>query len=310
MRTAVKLIVAIVVVGSSGALLTAVARAQENYKTADAAFRAGAEALRGRDFAGSQKPLEAALKLAPDDKYRLKVYSALLPAYRLLPETEKMQEAVEFLLRHSTSVPEKSLVRRGYLSFLYQRGKIDPATERYEAELKQKPNDEVLLTLLSEIYAGPKPNPARSAELTERLAKLVEKEGKPLDVANTAQLAMQYVRAKKFKEGAELYEKIAPLDDKLSAWHWKEAALAWIQVGDKKRALAAAAASAASTPEARSEQLEYFWRRALGDVFLGAGEPVLAIPHFQQALTKTKIDGYLQDTQKKLTEAETLAAKN
>jgi len=76
-----------------------------------------------------------------------------------------------------------------------------------------------------------------------------------------------------------------------------------LKAGDKVKALAAAKSSAASTAEKRGELLEYFWHRSLGDTFLDAGEPGLAIPHFEQALEKTKIDGYLKDTQQRLSEA-------
>ena len=41
-----------------------------------------------------------------------------------------------------------------------------------------------------------------------------------------------------------LLEQIAPLDKGLAAWHWKEAAQAWIKAKDKNRALIAAKASA------------------------------------------------------------------
>ena len=46
-------------------------------------------------------PLEAALKLAADDKDRLKAYRALVPSYRLLAEIDKMLEAQEFVIRHT-----------------------------------------------------------------------------------------------------------------------------------------------------------------------------------------------------------------
>src|SRR5713101_7720028 len=73
------------------------------YDSADQAFRVGSAFRAGREYAKSQEPLEAALKLAPDDKYRLKVYQALIEAYRQLPDIDKMVEANEFILAKSTS---------------------------------------------------------------------------------------------------------------------------------------------------------------------------------------------------------------
>ena len=83
--------------------------------------------------------------------------------------------------------------------------------------------------------------------------------------------APQYVKAKKYKEMPELYEQIAPLDETLAAWHWKEAAAAWLLLGQKDKALAAAKKSAESPPEQRSELLAHFLHRNLADVFLATG---------------------------------------
>ena len=127
--------------------------------------------------------------------------------------------------------------------------------------------------------------------------------------SQTAQLAQQYVKAGKQKEGAALYEQIAPLDAKLAAWHWKEAAVAWLAAGDKQKALAAAKQSAAAAPEARSDLLAHYWHRGLGDVFLKTGEPKLAIPQYEEAIKKTTIDGYIKDCRKSLDEARKLAGQ-
>ncbi|MBI2479092.1 MAG: hypothetical protein HYV60_10805 [Planctomycetia bacterium] len=198
------------------------------------------------------------------------------------------------LLRHSDSAPHRSLTRRDLLSFVYQRGKLDVQIDRYEADLKSDANELTALYILSETYTRYREDPKRAAELTERLLALGPKD-EQIDVQTSAQLASQYVRQKKYRDGAELYEAIAPLDESLAAWHWKEAANAWLQADDKARARAAAKKSAASKPEVRSQQLIYYWQRALGDVFLATGEPRAAIGHFEKAIENTKIDGYLND---------------
>lgn len=285
-------------------LLVSTAAGQTKYQNADEAFGVGAAFVNSRNYAASLEPLEAALKLAPDDAYRLKVYRALLPAYRQLADIDKMFEAELFILEKSSSAPEQSIHRRQLLSFLHERGKVDVAVERLEKRLQKDPNDRTALFVLCEIYAELKKDPKRSAELIERLARVAMKEGKPLDVQMSAQLAQQYVKAGKLQEGAELYEKIAPLDPKLSAWHWKDAAEAWLKANDKKRALEAARKSAASQPEQRSELLTHFWHRSLGDVFLATGAPDLAVKHFEQAIQKTTIAGYVKQCQEKLAEAQ------
>ena len=278
------------------------------FQSADEAFGVGAAYYNSKNYAKSREPFEAALKLAPDDAFRLKVYKALIPSYRLLSEADKMYTATEYVLEHGTQAAEKSLLTRSLLSFIFERGKTDEAVKRYEEQLKKDPKNRTALTVLSQIYTEIKRDPQKGGELVERLAALDKEENKPLDVRQAAQLAMQYVRAKKFKEGAELYEKIAPLDEKLAAWHWKEAADAWVKAGDKPRALEAAKKSAASRGETRSDQLTYFWHRGLGDAFLDAGDAASAIPHLEKALELTDIDGYLKATRERLEEARTKAA--
>lgn len=111
------------------------------------------------------------------------------------------------------------------------------------------------------------------------------------------------------KEGAELFEKIAPLDKNLAAWHWKEAAQAWIKAKDKPRAPEAAKASAAADPALRGEQLLHFWHRALGQVFLETGEATLAIEHLEAAIKSTTNEGYLKDSKGELATAKEQADK-
>jgi tetratricopeptide (TPR) repeat protein len=279
------------------------AQAESKYKNYQEAFSAGAKAYNARKFAEAEEPFEAALELTKDTGEKLKIYRALMSSYRLDKEIDQMTTAVEFIISNSKSAAEQSLTRRSFMSFIHERGRTDDVVKRYEERLKTEPKNRTALYLLSEIYAELTKEPNKSAELVERLAALDKESGKPADVGQQAQLAQQYVKAKKFKDGAELYESIAPLDESLAAWHLKEAADAWLKAGDNKKALAAANKSEESKPEARSEQLTYFWHKGLADTFLKAGDAKSAIPHYEQAIEKTKIEGYLKDCQAKLAEA-------
>jgi tetratricopeptide (TPR) repeat protein len=185
---------------------------------------------------------------------------------------------------------------------------MDDAVKAYEARLQKSPDDRTLLYILAEAQRTYQKNADRSVEIGEKLAEVEKKFGKKVDVPEQALLAGQYVKAGKLKQGAELFEVIAPLDPKLEAWHLKEAATTWLKAKDNDKALAAARKSGkAAVPEKRSEQLTHFWHRALGDVFLEAGEPKEAIPHYQHAITSTKIAGYVKDCQAKLAKAEAAA---
>jgi tetratricopeptide (TPR) repeat protein len=284
-------------------------RAQATYQSADEAWAVGVAFYNSRNFAASIAPFEAALKLAPDDAFRLKVYDALRAGYQTLPDSQKFIEASEFIIGKSPQAATQSLARRALLGFATERNQIDDLVKRYDDMLRQDPNQRLALYILCELYAQVKHDAVRSAELTERLAKLDQQSGKPLDVGQTASLAGQYVKARKFAEGAELYEKVAPRDAALAAWHWKEAAAAWLAAGDKAQALAAATQAERCTPEQRNDQLAHFWHRGLADVLAAVGEPKRAIPHYEQAIEKTKIQGYVDACKKSLAEARAKAGQ-
>jgi beta-lactamase regulating signal transducer with metallopeptidase domain len=273
------------------------AKKDSKYRSAEEAWRAG---IRG-DPAARRKAFEAALTLADDDAFKVRIYESLRPMYRRLAGENKMVEACEFIIGHTDSDAKRSLTRRDLVSFMYQRGKLDRLVSRHEDVLKKDPNDRTSLYILSEVYDRAKPDAKRAAELLQRMTAL---DGdKPLDVPTNAKLAMQLVRQKKYDEGAALYQKIAPLDEDLAAWHWKEAASAWLKNGVNDKALAAAKKAVAAEPETRSKLLTHFWHRHLGEVFLATGEFKLAATHLEQAIENTDIDGYLRDCRGLLAEA-------
>jgi len=116
-------------------------------------------------------------------------------------------------------------------------------------------------------------------------------------------LAQQYMRAKAYCKAAELYEEIAPLDPTSHAWNLKEAATAWLKLGDEKNALRLALATEKVPAEARNEQLTHFFERNLGDTFMTLGKPKKAIPHYKIAILKTTSESYLNDTKASLLKA-------
>lgn len=283
------------------------AAVDSKYASADEALRVGAGFLAQMEYARSQEPLEEALKLAEDDEYRIKVYRALLPAYTIAPEWTLKLKALEFIIRHSEQAAERSIARTEMMSFVRQRGKTKDAVKYFEEQLKVNKDDEAALYILTEFYVRLTNEPRKAAETLELLAQIQRKAGKELSVAESAQLAAEYVKARKYKEGAELFEATAVRDKTLAAWHYKEAAAAWLNAKDKARAIAAAKTSAESAPEKRSDLLTYFWRRGLGDVFSECGEAALAVPHYEHALEHTQIDGYRKETEQRLARARELA---
>ena len=270
--------------------------AQAKFQNAEEAWRVGVAYYNSRNFAASREPFEAALKMAPNDKFRLKVNDALMASYRLLPEPEKMFGACEYVIEHSKQDAKKSIVRRSLISFSFHQGKIDDLIKRHEDRLKKNDKDRTSLYILAEVYSGAKSNPQKAIEYTQRLAKVDGSKGKPVSVRLSASLAQQFIKAGDYQKGAELYEKIAPQDESLAAWHWKEAASAWLKAGEKKKALAAAKKSHESAPEKRSDLLTHFWHKGIADIFLATDDANLAIEHYKKAIKTTKIDGYIQSS--------------
>jgi len=287
---------------------------QSPYDTAEKAWIVGAAFYNARDFESSREPLEAALKLAPDDEFRLKVYEALLPAYREIPEFDPFMTAAEFIITHSPRDARQSLTRRAFLSFAYNRGQIKNLIKRYEERISADNKDRTAVYILSEIYVNSDRNPKRAIELIQQLQVLDAESRKPGDTPEDpvqaariarekAKLAGQYLKSKEYEKSARLYEEIAPLDPATQAWNLKEAAAAWLKHGSKEEALRVALEADKSAPEARNDLLAHFFHRNLGDVLLAVGEASKAAAHFTIAIEKTTIDGYVKDTKASLQKA-------
>lgn len=294
------------------------------YTNAQEALSVGAAFYNSRNFKAAREPFEAALVLAKDDKeLKLKIYDALIPSYRLIPEFEPFQTAAEYVLSNHHHDAHRSITRRSYLSFAFNRGQMESLVKRYDERLEKDSNDWLALYILSEVYSNGLGLPTsvehskRAIELMKRLSKVeakrfktAEKKSKHLSPADAvklsreqSKLAGQYVRAKDYKNAARLYEETAPLDPTTHAWNLKEAAMAMLKMDNKKAALRLALAAEEAPAEARNDQLTHFFERHLGDIFLKLDKPKKAIPHYRIAVEKTTIEGYVKDTTASLQEA-------
>jgi tetratricopeptide (TPR) repeat protein len=257
-------------------------RGQEKYRDFNAAMAEGGKHLRTRDYVASREPFEAALRLARDNSEKLKAYEALFHAYRELPEPAPMTEACEFVIANSDTRAKRSIVTRSLTSFFYNRGLVNTAVERYEDVLRDEKDDVVALSLLAEIHKRVKPDEKKAADYATRLAAVDKR------------LAT---------DKAESLERAAQADPGLAAWNWKEAAVAWQEAQETERAVAAADKSLASAPEKRSGILTYFWRVALGDVYVDAGRTDQAVAQFEAALADAPSDLHRKQIQEKIAAA-------
>jgi tetratricopeptide (TPR) repeat protein len=270
------------------AAICGAARAQQKYASFNDAMAAAARHARNGDYPAAVAPLEAALTLAKDDAERLKAYEALVPPYRLHPEIDKYLVSQEFVIRHTNARAGRSLAARDVVSIAYTRGKLDSLTQRYDAELKKNPNDPAALTILTALFTERKRDDPRGPELKRQL---------------------DYLDRDLAREHAERLEKDADAAPRTSGWHLKNAAAAWLEAGDKPKALAAAKKSAAGPPETRSGILAMQWNEGLGDVFVETGEAPLAIKHFESALASTDQPALKKRIEKKLAEARGVASQ-
>lgn len=273
------------------------------------AYSVGAKRINMRKYKESISPLESALKLAETDKDRIRCYQALKFPYRMLPAETKMIEAVEFIMSHTERVTERNLAGRDLLSFLFQRGKIEFATKRYEALLQKEKENTTALYMLSEIYEKVTKDPERATEMLQRLVKVDAKsaptpaDGKKMtqaEVLAQGRLAASLVRSRQFQKGAELFEKIAPHLESTEAWHWKEAALAWSRINEQKKSLSALSQAIKVGPDTRSDQLTHFWYRQIGDLYVSMEKYKMAIPMFEKAIEFTEIEGYIDGCKKSI----------
>lgn len=279
------------------------------YNNFSQALNAGAGALNARQYENARAPLEYALKAATDDAGRLQAHAMLTSVYFHAGQTDKVINSLDFILTHSASEPQRAMVRRAMINYVTNQGKAGEVRDLYEDRLKANPEDVAALYVLSDIYSKVLQNPQRAGELVTKLAEVLKKNGGSNDPYVDPNLAGQFVKAGKIKEGAAMYERIAANDPKMAGVYYKDAAQAWLKAGDKAKALAAARNADNSLPESRTGILEYFYHRGLGDIYFATNEPALAAEHFEQAIAKSTVDGYTKDTRKLLEQAKTLVAR-
>lgn len=248
-------------------VLASLSAVAQEFKSAREARSEANKHLKNKDYAKAQQPLEAALALTPEANYgdRVDIYRALMSSYRLLPEVDKMQEAVEYVQLRGDSAIERRSVGRDFANFIKQRGKADWAVTLYESRLAKDPKDPAALVILTTLYAdGTDEKKARGSKL--------EGELKSLDRERAA-------------KKAEALEKSAETGDPLAAASgYKDAAKAWLEADDKARAKAAVEKSTKAFPEKRSPILGMFWHEGLGDVLMQLDDCANAALHYEEAV--------------------------
>lgn len=300
---------------------------KEDYETAAQAYQVGAAFASTRDYKRARKPLEAAVKLAGDDiAMKMKASQTLIPAYRMLPDFEPFRDTAEFIIDNHYHGAAQSNMRTSLLSFARNRGQMDSLVKRYEKLLKKDERHWLAVFMLSEIYAGGPiarsrhENAEKAIRTLETLAELDAERAKDpkrnwsrvpdsalTNPAKPAQLkeklAQQYAKLNQHSQAAKLFEEAAGLYKPMQAWNLKSAAASALKGGDTKAALRLAMAAEKAPEDARGDQMLHHFHRALGDTFMALDRPEKAIPHYETAIKKTSIAGYVKDTTASLEDA-------
>ena len=261
--------------------------AGDEYQTSDEALRAASKPFQARDYAAARAPLEVALRLAPDDKTRLRVQRMLLESYRLLDDVGPFVEAAEFIITRGEDELDRLSVSQGLAAFWHQRGKLEQGKSRYEARLSTDAKDLLAITMLWRIAEGP----GRDRDAAAKYAEQRE----PLEKQRATERAAQL-------------EQQAAGDPAQATWLWKQAAKSWQRAGKREAALRAARQAEKLGPDMRSPLLTFFWYRELGELFLAEGDPAAAVVHLQQAVERATIEGYKKQAQTSLDQARAAAA--
>jgi len=262
------------------ALSIQTALGEETYRSAREAYGVGAKLLSSKQFAASQAPFEAALKLMPDLRMQLSVHESLFTVYRETKQPDGAIASAEFLIRNTERKAGRSVHSARLAAFILAQGLTESHIARYEALLRQKPEDLAALGVLSQIYSrGRYKDSARHAAVTANLG-FVER-----GIAKTL--------AEKLQADAEAKPKEA-------AFLLKDAAQVWLEAGDKKLALATAKNSLSAPPETRTAVLVYQWHIGLGDVFAECGEQETAIKEYEAAMAVSPSAALKKPVQKKI----------
>lgn len=305
---------------------------KEEYATAAQAYQVGSAFAATQDYKRATKPLEAAVRMAEDDlPLKMKAYQSLVPAYRQLPEFEPFRRAAEFIIDNHYHRAAQSNMRGSFLSFAYNRGQLESLAKRYEKQLKKDADHWLAVYMLSEIYCGAPlnrsslGNPAKAIELLTKLEELDAERAKdpsrnwsslPASALKNAaaparakeKFAAQYAKMKDFQKAAKCFEEAANLYEPTQAWNLKEAAANALKGQNAENALRLALAAEEAPEDGRGDQMQHHFHRNLGDTFMSLDRPDKAVPHFEIAIKKTKIAGYIKDTKASLEEARAKAA--
>ena len=91
-----------------------------------------------QQYENARAPLEYALKAAGDDQSRLKAHALLCSVHFHAGQTDKVINSLNFVLMHSQSEPERTMVRVAMVNYVKHQGKTEEVIRLYEGRLNAR----------------------------------------------------------------------------------------------------------------------------------------------------------------------------
>lgn len=157
--------------------------------------------------------------------------------------------------------------------------------------------------------AGPPTTPAAPQSADEILKRREQQRDASLKRLEDQQAARKQADRERWTREAEQDELKAPEKPREATWYYKEAALKWSRAGNKEKALANVQKAEELGPEKRNDLLAHYWHRDMGEIYSTLEDFKTAIPHLENAIEKTDIEGYKQKCQKLLDQAKAKLAE-
>ena len=200
------------------------------------AYRLGQLHMRNKAFDKALPLIEAAVQNQKDDarNYDARRYRMTLATlYERMGKTEKVEAVYQDWLKAASSRYERDLARGQLLGFWKRTGKLDEVVKRYEAAVKEKPDDKDALSTLRLIYTSVKPDPAKALAITEKLAA-----ADPADRDTALHLVSAYERARKYDKAIPLLEQLIAKNPRDAGFLASRLVNLYVQSNQKDKAIA------------------------------------------------------------------------
>jgi tetratricopeptide (TPR) repeat protein len=252
------------------------------------------------DFRAAKAALQSAIELATRDREKADAHRTLISVHSELDDQDKMFESLEYVVENAPYPAFASLSIGSVNAIARRKGWVKEMKARYEKQLEKDPKHRSALVIMESYTYNVARDHAKRGEYIDRLLKLNEEEGKPLDVELKINRAFCDRLTRDFETAAKRYEAVSKESNEARAYCLMEAAYCWENAGNKANALKAALAADAMGPGKRAKRSLYQWHRTLADLFLTHLRKAEAIKHFEAALEEANINAYRDQCREKL----------